>query len=73
MNSRFVLAIAISAGMALLVTGMFYQFAMSGDSGDGGYATSARLNYPYSLRLYDREVLLISDHWNNKLRAVKLA
>ena len=32
MNSRFVLAIAISAGMALLVTGLFYQFAMSGDS-----------------------------------------
>ena len=44
-----------------------------GDSGDGGPATRATLNYPYSLRLYGEDVLLISDHWNNKLRAVKLA
>ena len=43
-----------------------------GDCGDGGSATSAALNYPYSLRLYGEDVLLISDHWNNKLRAVKL-
>ncbi len=43
-----------------------------GDSGDGGAAVGARLNYPYSLRLYGLDVLLISDHWNNKLRAVKL-
>jgi len=32
MNSRFVLALAISAGMALLVTGIFYQIAMRGPS-----------------------------------------
>ena len=43
-----------------------------GDSGDGGPATSATLNYPYSLRLYGEDILLISDHWNNKLRAVRL-
>jgi len=43
-----------------------------GDSGDGGPATSATLNHPYSLRLYRDDVLLISDFWNNKLRAVKL-
>ena len=43
-----------------------------GDTGDGGPATRATLNYPYSLRLYGEDVLLISDHWNNKLRAVRL-
>ncbi len=43
-----------------------------GDAGDGGAATRARLNYPYGLRLYGDDVLLISDHWNNKIRAVKL-
>ena len=43
-----------------------------GDSGDGGPATAARLNYPYSLRIYGDDVLLVSDHWNNKIRAVKL-
>ena len=43
-----------------------------GDSGDGGPATSATLNHPYSLRLYGDDVLLISDFCNNKLRAVKL-
>jgi pilus assembly protein CpaB len=30
MNSRFVLALAVSAGMALLVTGIFYQVAVGG-------------------------------------------
>ena len=35
MNSRIVLAIAVSAGMALLVTGVFYQIAMRGRSGEG--------------------------------------
>ena len=32
MNSRFILALAISAGMALVVTGVFYQIAMRGSS-----------------------------------------
>ena len=32
MNSRIVLALAVSAGMALLVTGVFYQIAMRGKS-----------------------------------------
>ncbi len=32
MNSRIVIAIAVSAGMALLVTGIFYQMAFSGRS-----------------------------------------
>ena len=32
MNSRIVLAIALSAGMALLVTGVFYRVAVGGDS-----------------------------------------
>jgi len=33
MNSRFVLALVISAGMALLVTGIFYQITMRGEEG----------------------------------------
>jgi len=43
MNSRFVLAIAISAGVALLVTGMFYQFAMSGDPSDSVEVTMTEI------------------------------
>lgn len=31
MNSRVILALAVSAGMALLVTGIFYQIAVRGD------------------------------------------
>ncbi len=33
MNSRFVLALVISTGMALLVTGIFYQITSRGDGG----------------------------------------
>ena len=43
-----------------------------GDAGDGGPATRARLNHPCGLRLYGDGLLLICDHWNNKLRAVRL-
>jgi len=35
MNSRFALALAISAGMALVVTGIFYQLAVRGRSSSG--------------------------------------
>jgi len=38
MNSRFVLALAISAGMAFLVAGIFYQVAIRGQSPDSGPA-----------------------------------
>ncbi|MDP7693056.1 MAG: hypothetical protein QGG89_14580, partial [Vicinamibacterales bacterium] len=43
-----------------------------GDAGDGGAATQARLNRPHGLLLYGDNVLLISDHFNNRIRAVKL-
>ena len=43
-----------------------------GDSGDHGPATDARLNEPHGLCLYGDDVLLISDHYNNRLRAVRL-
>ena len=43
-----------------------------GDSGDHGPATKARLNEPHGLCLYGDDVLLISDHYNNRLRAVRL-
>ena len=43
-----------------------------GDSGDGGPATQASLNEPYDICLYGDDVLLISDYFNNRIRAVKL-
>ena len=45
----------------------------AGDSGDGGAATRARLNEPHGLCLYGDDILLITDHYNNRIRAVKLA
>ena len=45
---------------------------LAGDAGDGGPATRAKLNEPHGLALYGDDVLLISDHYNNRIRAVKL-
>ena len=44
-----------------------------GESGEGGPATEARLNQPDGVCLYGDDVLLISEHVNNKIKAVKLA
>ncbi|MAE67978.1 MAG: hypothetical protein CMJ18_27305 [Phycisphaeraceae bacterium] len=41
-----------------------------GDAGDGGPATAARLNTPHGLALMGEDILLVSDHFNNRLRAV---
>ena len=46
--------------------------ATPGDAGDGGPATEAALNEPRGLCMYGRDVLLISDHCNNRVKAVKL-
>ena len=43
-----------------------------GDTGDGGLATEARLNEPRGLRLYGKDVLLIADNFNNRIKAIKL-
>lgn len=43
-----------------------------GYSGDGGLAVSASLNQPHGLALYGDDILLISDHFNHRIRAVKL-
>ena len=43
-----------------------------GDWGDGGLAVTAGLNAPYGLCLYRDEYLLISDHFNSRLRVVRL-
>ena len=43
-----------------------------GYAGDDGPATAASLNEPYGLAIYSDDVLLISDHYNNRVRAVKL-
>ena len=44
-----------------------------GDAGDGGAATDASLNEPHGLCLYGEDILLIGDHFNNRIKAVKLA
>lgn len=43
MNSRIVLALAVSAGMALLVTGVFYQIAMRGRTAEAADAGSVEV------------------------------
>ena len=43
-----------------------------GDAGDGGPATEASLNEPHGIRHFGDDVLLISDHFNNRIKAVKL-
>ena len=44
----------------------------AGDFGDGGEAVMAGLNAPNGLRLYGSDVLLVSDRFNNKIKAVRL-
>ena len=44
----------------------------AGDFGDRGPADVAGLNAPNGLRLYGNGVLLVSDRFNNKLKAVRL-
>ena len=44
----------------------------AGDGGDGEPATATLLNEPHGLCLYGKEILLVSDHYNNRLRAVRV-
>ncbi len=46
--------------------------AEAGDAGDNGPAIRARLNHPHGLCFYGEDILLISDHFNNRIKAVKL-
>ena len=46
--------------------------ATPGDSGDGGRAVDAGLNEPHGLCLYGNDVLLVSDHFSSRIKAVKL-
>ena len=43
-----------------------------GDGPDGAAATDAVLNEPRGLCLYGADILLISDHYNNRVRAVRI-
>ena len=45
----------------------------AGDAGDGGPAVEASLNEPRGLRLYGKDILLIADNYNNRIKAVKLS
>lgn len=44
----------------------------AGDAGEDGPATAAQLNEPHGLCLYGADLLLISDHYNNRIKAVRL-
>ncbi len=44
----------------------------AGDGGDGGSALTAQLNEPHGLCFYGANILLISDHYNNRVRAVHI-
>ena len=44
-----------------------------GDAGDGGPATEASLNEPHGLCFYGEDILLICDHYNSRIKAVKLS
>ncbi len=46
--------------------------ADAGDSGDGAQGVRSGLNAPNGLRLYGSDVLLVSDRFNNKIKAVRL-
>ncbi len=45
----------------------------AGDGGDGDLATQTRLNEPHGLCFYGPDLLLISDHYNNRVKAVKIS
>ena len=44
-----------------------------GDTGDGRPATAASLNEPHGLAFVSSDILLISDHFNNRIKAVRIA
>lgn len=44
----------------------------AGDGHDGEPATAAVLNEPHGLCLYGEDLLLISDHYNNRIRAMRI-
>ena len=46
--------------------------ARAGDAGDGGPADRAALNEPRGLCFYGENILLIGDHFSNRIKAVKL-
>ena len=46
--------------------------ANAGDLGDGHQAVAARLNEPHGLCFYGKDILLISDRLNNKIKAVRV-
>jgi sugar lactone lactonase YvrE len=46
--------------------------ATAGDAGEGGVATAAQLNEPHGLCFTRQGLLLISDHYNNRIKVVRL-
>lgn len=43
-----------------------------GDHGEGGPAGEATLNEPHGLCFYGDDILLLCDHFNNRIKAVKI-
>lgn len=45
---------------------------IAGDNGHNLLAIHANLNEPHGLCFYNKDILLISDHYNNRIRAVRI-
>ena len=67
-SSHTQFGISMTAGQAYVVAGSATQ--ASGDSGDGGPATSALLNVPWGLAMDGAGDLFISDQSNNRIQEV---
>ena len=65
-NNGLVFRIDTESGRIIHVAGS----GMPGFSGDGGPATDAQLNHPYSIALDHAENLYIKDHRNGRIRRV---
>ena len=60
--------------LAVRRDGAIATVAGTGEGGEGtdGAARACRLNRPHNLALFGPDCLLVSDHNNNRIRAVKL-
>ena len=68
-DSHQIFKVTASTGLITVVAGNG-EFGLSGD---GGQATSARLNYPRGMALDANGNLLVADQFNNRIRKISLS
>ncbi len=70
-GSSIICMITISTGIINIIAGVN---GLAGSSGDGGAATSAKLNYPVAMALdATGNILYIADCYNHKVRKINIA